>query len=105
MDTARFERLARQLAGTRSRRDAARVLAAALAAALPGAASAAGPNPEGIPIISCKIPGELCQGDQACCSGHCKQGICTCVRRGRRCWTPAEGVLCCSGRCHSGKCR
>lgn len=110
MDTARFERLSRQVAGASSRREALRALAGAIAATslgigLGAGAASASTGEEGVPIISCKVPGQICQGDRACCSGQCKQGICTCFRRGHACWQPGEGAFCCSGRCRAGKCK
>ncbi len=110
MDSRIVNRLCRRMAAAASRRETLRAIAATFAAIGPVASVSAGRaaasvDSAGIPIISCKVPGELCQGNKACCSGRCKQGICTCVRRGRRCWEPAEGALCCSGRCNDGKCK
>jgi len=103
MDVERFERLSRAVAGSRSRRAALGAVAAAVAVSM-GIAKA--PEAEaGIPIVSCKIPGERCQGDKACCTGKCGDGICKCAGKGFRCWQPAEGALCCSGRCRSGRCK
>ena len=107
MDQTRFETISRAVAAGASRRATLRALLGIGAAGVAGGsvASAAKPGKTGIPIVSCKVPGELCQGDKACCSGRCKGGICTCLRKGRRCWEPAEGSLCCSGRCQKGSCK
>ena len=108
MDDERFGELSRRFAGAGSRRSALAALAAGIFGGVAGrglAASAAEVDEAGIPIVSCKVPGELCQGDKACCSLRCKQGICACVEKGRRCWSPMEGTLCCSGRCHKGRCK
>jgi hypothetical protein len=107
MDQKRFESLSRAVAASTSRRATLRALLGLGAAGIAGTSvvKAAEVDEAGIPIVSCKVPGELCQGDKACCSGNCKKGICTCVRKGGRCWQPAEGALCCSGRCRKGKCK
>lgn len=107
MDQDRFESLSRAVAAGASRRATLRALLGLGAAGVVGTgiAAASDADESGIPIVSCKIPGELCQGNKACCSGKCKGGICTCVRKGHRCWEPAEGALCCSGRCSQGKCK
>ncbi|MFM9106917.1 MAG: hypothetical protein ACKOWF_09490 [Chloroflexota bacterium] len=105
MDHERFASLSRAVAASTSRRATVRALLGLGAAGVTVAGVSAKAGTSGIPIVSCKVPGELCQGDKACCSGRCKGGICTCVRKGRRCWEPAEGALCCSGRCHKGTCK
>jgi hypothetical protein len=111
MDSRIIDLLSRRMAGATTRRDTVRIIAATLAAtatasvAGPSAVDAAEVDQAGVPILSCKVPGQLCQGDKACCSGRCKQGICTCQTKGRRCWKPAEGAFCCSGRCSGGRCR
>lgn len=105
MDQHRFETLSRAVAASTSRRATVRALLGLGAVGAVGREAAAEVDEAGIPIVSCKVPGELCQGNKACCSGRCKGGICTCVRKGRRCWEPAEGALCCSGRCHKGSCK
>jgi hypothetical protein len=107
MDRKQFEELSRSLANAGDRRSALKILAAGLVAGIGGQrlAAAAEVDEAGIPIVSCKVPGQLCQKDKACCSGRCKDGICTCLSKRSRCWEPAEGALCCSGRCRRGRCK
>ena len=107
MDPRRFEDLSRLVARAGSRREALKALAAGLVAGAGiGAGLAKAPEAEaGLPIVSCKIPGERCQGDKACCSGKCGKGVCKCLGKGSACWQPMEGALCCSGRCREGKCK
>jgi hypothetical protein len=107
MDQDRFESLSRAVAAGSSRRAAVGALVAGLVAGIGGQrlAAAAEVDEAGIPIVSCKVPGQLCQKDKACCSGRCKDGICTCLSKRSRCWEPAEGALCCSGRCRRGRCK
>lgn len=92
------------MASARGRRDALRLAAAAAAAAVFGV-RAGGEAEAGVPIYHCRVPGEFCSRGQNCCSGKCDQGICTCSKKGARCYEPLEGSLCCSGRCKKGRCK
>jgi hypothetical protein len=103
MDPRHFEALSRQVGTASSRRAAAKALAAAVMAPVlirfrQDEAAA------GIPVFHCKPPGKRCDKDQKCCSGNCRKGICSCVKKGKPCWAPLEGALCCSQRCSDGKC-
>ena len=102
MDPKRFEDLSRRVGAAANRRAALAALAVAVAApilGLLGEEAAAG-----IPIVNCKVPGKRCDKDQKCCSGNCRKGVCSCVKKGGACWAPLEGALCCSQRCSQGKC-
>jgi hypothetical protein len=103
MDPQRFEDLTRRVSRASDRRAAVKAVVAAVAAPVLlglGRQEAVA----GIPIVNCKVPGKRCDTDQKCCSGNCRKGICSCVKKGQACWDPLEGALCCSGRCSSGKC-
>jgi len=101
MDSRRFEELSRRVGAAATRR-------AAIVAAVVGVPALLGLGSEeaaaGLPIVHCKPPGKRCSKDQKCCSGNCRKGICSCVKKGRPCWNPLEGALCCSQRCSQGKC-
>lgn len=108
MDAQRFEELSRRVGTAQSRRDAVRAALAVLGATAFGAGAAkqaAAADAEGIPIYHCKVPGQLCRRGKNCCSGKCKQGVCTCAKKGKPCYEPMEGSLCCSGRCKNGHCK
>lgn len=108
MDGRRFEHVSRRVAAARSRREALWLAVAGVGAAALGlgdAAAAGAAEAEGIPIYHCKIPGQICQRDRACCSGKCDQGVCTCSKKGKPCYEPLRGSLCCSARCKNGKCK
>jgi hypothetical protein len=102
MEAKHFEALSRRMGAACGRRGALLVLTSALLAPVlpvgPRAALA------GIPVFHCKPPGKRCDKDQKCCSGNCRKGICSCVKKGKPCWAPLEGALCCSQRCSDGKC-
>jgi hypothetical protein len=103
MDAAKFEALSRRLGAAPSRREAVRVLAAAVAVPL-----VSGLRHEeaaaGLPIVHCKPPGKKAKKSRQCCSGRLRRGHCGCSKKGRPCWAPLEGALCCSQRCQNGKC-
>ncbi len=108
MDARRFEELSRKVGAAQTRRDAVRAAVAALgltAFGIGAAERAEASEAEGIPIYHCKIPGWRCKKGKSCCSGKCKQGVCTCAAKGKPCYEPMEGSLCCSGRCKKGKCK
>ena len=104
MDGERFDRIARALGTTPSRRGALRLLAAgALGALLALPRAAAAQLGTEANAGSCRAPGDLCDGDADCCSERCRNGRCLCRRRGAAC---AVARACCSGRCRtrSGRC-
>ncbi|MGI9254239.1 MAG: hypothetical protein ACR2J8_10860 [Thermomicrobiales bacterium] len=110
MDQDRFESLSRAVAAGTSRRATLRTLLGLGVAGVAGkqvvaSVAAEDVDEQGVPIVHCKVPGEICQKDKACCSGTCKGGLCTCFRKGHACWEPGEGIMCCSGRCRNGKCK
>jgi hypothetical protein len=103
MDARHFEKLSRQVGAATNRRATIKLAAAAVAA--PVLVRLGITDVEaGLPIVGCKPPGKRCDKDQRCCSGNCRKGICSCVKKGKPCWQPLEGALCCSQRCDNGQC-
>ncbi len=108
MDPSKFADLSRRFASDVTRRGMIRATTGALALLLAhvvhGTSSAADVDSEGIPVFSCKIPGQKCDRDLQCCSKLCKKKVCSCKPKGRSCYEPQEGGICCSKRCRDGKC-
>jgi hypothetical protein len=102
MEAKHIDALSRKVGTACGRRGALLVLASAVLAPLVGVGREE--TLAGIPIFGCKPPGKRCDKDQKCCSGNCRKGICSCVKKGKPCWQPLEGALCCSQRCSDGKC-
>jgi hypothetical protein len=96
MDKARFDGLARRLAGVTTRRAAVATLAGGLLAtkAAPAAEAA---------WRFCRVPQAICTQDRHCCSRSCVDGACGCIKKGGDCFR--LGVACCSGRCRKGRCK
>ncbi len=80
MENERFDRIAKALAGTGSRRSTLRAWAAA-----PLAAVLAGLGATGAAAATCKKPGRKCGKDKDCCNKRCKKGKCRCRKVGRTC--------------------
>lgn len=106
MDPNRFEELSRRVARDMTRRGVARAAggAVALLLASTGRARAEEVTGEGIPVYSCKIPGQKCKRNRQCCSDICKKKVCSCKPKGKSCYEPQEGGVCCSRKCQNGKC-
>ncbi len=107
MDRSEFEELSRRIGTAAGRRDAFRLAAAGIAASLGmrSLVAKAETGAEGVPIYHCKIPGQTCKRDTNCCSGKCNKGVCSCNKKGKKCFEPLRGAICCSGRCKNGKCK
>lgn len=96
MDADRFDRLARRLGTTNSRRAALKGLAAG---GLGAALGLLGRREAGADH-GCRHNGRRCTSAFQCCSGACKNGAC-CKSAGASC---SAGSQCCSGRCKDGTC-
>lgn len=71
MDSAQFDRIAKDLANPSSRRTAMKAVAAgALGLALTRVA------PSGADARKCIRNGKRCQRDGQCCSGECRRDVC-----------------------------
>ena len=104
MDAEHFDRIARALSTTPSRRGSLRLLAGAALGgllALPRGAAAQVWSESN--AGSCRAPGDICDGDADCCSERCRSGRCLCRRRGAACEVDRA---CCSDRCRqrTGRC-
>src|SRR5690606_21843730 len=103
MDPRRLEDLTRRIGAAADRRAALKALSGAITSAVLVAVRGEEAD-AGIPILNCKVPGQKCDKNQKCCSGHCRRRHCSCKKKGESCWAPLEGALCCSRKCHGGKC-
>ena len=107
MDPREFEALSRRFARDLTRRGIVRAVGgmAALLLAPGGRAAASDVTSEGIPVFSCKIPGQKCKRSKQCCSNICKKKVCSCKPKGHSCYEPQEGGVCCSKICRDTKCQ
>ena len=108
MDPRRFEALSRRFARDLNRRGVVRAaggLATLLLTTGARARAAGTVESEGIPVYSCKIPGQKCKRDKQCCSNICKKRVCSCKPKGHSCYEPQEGGVCCSKICRDTKCQ
>lgn len=102
MDAQGFERLSKQVAQAPTRRRMLGVVGAGLGAAVLGRQAVAAATVEDEAFGFCRIPGDTCGDSTQCCSRRCRDGVCGCIKRGRRAFVAA---ICCSGKKRRGKCR
>jgi hypothetical protein len=104
MDERAFADLSKRVARAGTRRG---VLAAVLAGVLPGLGAlgevhAAEVSDEAFGF--CRIGGFPCIRNKQCCTQRCREGVCTCAKKGKPCINRV-GANCCSKRCRKGKCK
>jgi hypothetical protein len=108
MDERRFGELTKQVAHAETRRGVVRVLAGSLTAsvlALAAGGRGVTATDVGDEVFGyCSPPQTPCSQDKKCCSGKCKNGACTCRKKGAPCINRA-GIVCCSQKCRNGKCK
>jgi hypothetical protein len=108
MDERAFAELSKRVAQAGTRRGMLRVVSAGAVTALMGiwggapAAAMATVGDEAFGF--CSPPTTPCTQDKKCCSGKCKNGACTCRKKGAPCINRA-GVVCCSQKCRNGTCK
>jgi len=102
MDARGFERLSKQVAAAPDRRRMLGALGVGLGAAVLGRRVAAAETVEDERFGLCALPGSSCKDNHKCCSGKCRNGVCTCVKRGKY---ALLGIICCSGKRKKGKCK
>ena len=108
MDDRAFEELTRRVGRERSRRGMLQAAAAGISAPVLGAFGlqyAAAQDDVGAEAFGfCRAGGFPCGQDKQCCTSKCRDGLCTCAKRGKPCINRV-GVNCCSRRCRKGKCK
>lgn len=102
MDAHGFARLSKQVAQAPTRRRMLGVLGAGVGAAVLGRQMATAADVEDEAFGFCRIPGDTCGDDTQCCSHNCRNGVCTCLKRGKSVFA---AVICCSGKKKKGKCK
>lgn len=108
MDDRAFEDLTRRVGKARGRRGM--LLAAAAGVSAPvlatfGVQLAAAQDEVGAEAFGfCRVGGFPCTRKQQCCTRRCRNGACTCAKRGASCINRI-GANCCSRKCRRGKCK
>jgi hypothetical protein len=90
VDGSRFDRIAREMATSRSRRSLLKGLTGSLAAAIAGTAGLRGADA----AAGCKREGQVCRENPNCCSGLCGKDA-----SGRRVCACPAGTTPCNGMC------
>jgi hypothetical protein len=106
MDDRWFNELTKLMAQGASRRGTMRMLAGSITASVLAAARSrvvTADQVESDAFGFCRPPGTPCSKDKKCCTGKCRNGSCTCAKRGTPCINRV-GVNCCSGTCRDGTC-
>ena len=110
MDDRAFEDLTRRVGRARSRRGMLLAAAAGLSAPILAGvgvqlAEAQDGGDVGAEVFGlCRVGGFPCGRDQQCCTRKCREGVCTCAKRGKPCINRV-GANCCSRKCRKGKCK
>ena len=107
MDDRAFEDLTRRVGRARSRRGMLLAAAAGLSAPLLAGVGVqlAEAQDVGSEVFGfCRVGGFPCGRDQQCCTRKCREGVCTCARKGKPCINRV-GANCCSKKCRKGKCK
>jgi len=102
MDAQGFERLSKLVAQAPNRRQMLGALGTGLGVAVLGRQVVSAEEVEDEAFGFCRLPGTTCGDSTQCCSRRCREGVCGCIKRGRRAFV---GAICCSGRKKQGKCR
>ena len=107
MDDRAFEDLTRRVGRERNRRGMLLAAVAGLSAPLlagVGVQLAAAQDVEDEAFGLCRVGGFPCGRDQQCCTRKCRNGACTCAKKGKPCINRI-GANCCSRQCRKGKCK
>ncbi|MGH2613891.1 MAG: hypothetical protein ACRDJC_01525 [Thermomicrobiales bacterium] len=108
MDERSFGELTKRVAGAETRRGMLGAVAMGVAAPLLGALgysradAAADVGDEAFGF--CRVGGFPCGRNQQCCTRRCREGVCSCAKRGKPCINRV-GANCCSKKCRKGKCK
>ena len=102
MDAKGFERLSKQGAAAPDRRRMLGAFGLGLGALVLGRQVADADSVEDEAFGFCRLPQQPCGDNTQCCSHKCRNGACTCIKRGKYAFI---GALCCSGKRKKGKCK
>ena len=107
MDERAFAEWSKRVARAATRRAVLGAVAWGLAAPLLGVfgySYVAAADVEDEAFGFCKVGGLPCGQDKQCCTRRCRNGVCSCAKKGVSCINRV-GANCCSRKCRKGKCK